>query len=289
METTRAARLRRDVVIVAGADARDHLQSQLTQDVVALDIGDHAWSFLLDPKASIIALLRITRSGESTYLLDTEEGWGDAVRNAIEGFLFRMDVSFASDCWDHVAVRGPGAASVTVGAPIEAPVRWGALEGVDLIGPELPEVDGIAEASPEAYDSLRIWAGWPAMGKEIVEKTTPAMTGLVDDTVSFTKGCYPGQEFVARVHYRDAAPPRRIVQVQFHPCAEVTAGAELTLDGEQVGVITSVADCQPFALASLVRSVDVPVDLAVCGCPATAHAVPDRMATGTSSRPSPVI
>lgn len=278
METMKAARLRRDVVTVRGADAGEHLQSQLTQDVMALGVGDSAWSFLLDPKASIIALLRITRVDDATYLLDTEEGWGAAMRSAIDGFLFRMDVSFDSVTWDHVAVRGPGAGTVSVGAPIEARVQWGDVTGVDLIGPDLPDIPGATPASVESYDSLRIWAGWPAMGKEIVEKTTPAMTGLVSQTISFTKGCYPGQEFVARVHYREASPPRRIVHVRFHPCAEVLAGADLILDGEPVGTITSVADCQPFALASLKRGVATPVDVSVVGCPATADELPTVVA-----------
>ncbi len=270
----KAARLRRDVVSVEGGDAAEHLQSQLTQDVMALDVGDSAWSFLLDPKASIIALLRITRTADSTFLLDTDAGWGAAVRGAIDGFLFRMDVSFSDHTWDHIAVRGPGSSAVTLGAPIEAAVRWGDMEGLDIVGPDLPSLDGVAEATPQSFDSLRIWAGWPAMGREIVAKTTPSMTGLVDETVSFTKGCYPGQEFVARVHYRDAAPPRRIVQVRFHPCATVEDGTDLVLNGETVGTITSVADCQPFALATLQRSVATPVDLSCGGCPATVDAVP---------------
>jgi folate-binding protein YgfZ len=278
MEMVRAARLRRDVLAVDGADARGHLQSQLTQDVEALEVGESAWSFLLDPKASIIALLRITRTSETSFLLDTDPGYGDAVRSAIDGFLFRMDVSFASHTWDHLAVRGPGSSSVDVDAPIRAHVSWGDVEGVDLIGSDLPDPDGVPLVSEDAYDSLRIWAGWPRMGKEIVAKTTPAMTGIVDQAVSFTKGCYPGQEFVARVHYRDAAPPWRIVHVEFHPCAKVVDDMELLLDGEPVGSITSAASCQPFALARLKRGVEVPAAVTVGGCPATVDAVPLRLA-----------
>jgi folate-binding protein YgfZ len=279
METVRAARLRRDVVVVDGADASDHLQSQLTQDVAALDVGESAWSFLLDPKATIIALLRLTRSSETGFLLDTDPGYGDAIRGAIDGFLFRMDVSFASHTWDHLAVRGPGSSSVHIDAPIRAPVQWGDVGGVDFIGDDLPDPDGVPMVSDDSYDSLRIWAGWPRMGKEITGKTTPAMTGIVDRAVSFTKGCYPGQEFVARVHYRDAAPPWRIVHVEYHPCAEVVDGMELILDGEPVGSITSAASCQPFALARLKRAVELPAAVTVGGCPATVEAVPDRLAT----------
>lgn len=287
METLKAARLHRDVVTVSGDDACAHLESQLTQDVASLAVGESVWSFLLDNKASIIALLRITRTADAIYLLDTDPGWGSAVRGAIDGFLFRMDVTFAEDTWDHLAVRGPGAEAAGIGAPIEAPVRWRGIDGLDILGPTVAMPDGVAEITTEVYDSLRVWAGWPVMGRDIVDKTTPAMTGLVDEAVSFTKGCYPGQEFVARVHYRDAAPPRRLVHVTFHPSAGVVEGAELTIDGDTVGVVTSVASCQPVALAFLKRSVEVPADLMCGGGPATASERASAMAVQVDTNPSP--
>ena len=274
METLKAARLRRDVVLVDGADAREYLQSQLTQDVVALDIGESAWSFLLEPKAQIVALVRATRTTDTAIVLDTEPGWGERIRERIDGFLFRMDVTFETATWDAIAYRGPGAADVVATAPVVAPVHWARVEGLDVVGPDLDDPVGVLLAEPSSYDSLRIWAGWPAMGVDIDDATTPAMTGLVSQTVSFTKGCYTGQAFVARVHTRDASPPRRLVHVAFHPCAEVAPGDDLVVDGASVGRLTSVAECQPFALAYLERKVEVPADVMCGGCPATVDALP---------------
>ena len=274
METLKAARLRRDVVLVDGADAREYLQSQLTQDIVALDIGESAWSFLLQPKAQIVALVRATRASDTAIVLDTEPGWGERIRERIDGFLFRMDVRFTTATWDAIAYRGPGAGHVSATAPVVAQVHWARVEGLDVVGPDLDDPIGVPMVEPASYESLRIWAGWPAMGADIDDATTPAMTGLVSDTVSFTKGCYTGQEFVARVHYRDAAPPRRLVQVAFHPCAAVAPGDDLIVDGESVGHLTSVADCQPFALAYLERKIDVPAEVTCGGCPATVDGLP---------------
>ena len=274
MEMLKVARFARDVVLVEGTDARDHLQSQLTQDVMGLSVGDSAWSFLLEPKSEIVALLRITRTGESTVILDTDVGWGDRIRERIDGFLFRMDVSFEQGTWDAIAYRGPGASEVQADAPVVARVTWGDVEGLDVVGPDLPDPAGVPMVDADSFESMRIWAGWPAMGSDISEGTTPAMTGLVGETVSFTKGCYTGQEFVARVHYRDAAPPRRLVQVRFHPCAAVGVGDDLVLDGETVGRVTSVASCQPLALGYVKRGVSMPVDVTCAGCPATVDALP---------------
>ncbi|MFO7699230.1 MAG: hypothetical protein R6W79_01305, partial [Acidimicrobiia bacterium] len=91
--------------------------------------------------------------------------------------------------------------------------------------------------------------------------------------------CYTGQEFVARVHYRDAAPPRRLVQVRFHPCAAVGIGDDLVLDGETVGEVTSVASCQPLALGYLKRGVPTPADVTCAGCPATVDILPRAIDT----------
>ena len=260
----KAARIDRDVVVARGADAREYLQTQLTQDVVSLDVGQSTWSFLLEPKSEIVALLRVTRIDDDALALDTDPGWGDAVQERIDGFLFRTQVTFDAATWGGFAVRGPGARNVTAHAPIEAPVRWGTIEGVDLIGPDVVLPDGIDIVDAASYDSLRIWAGWPVMGADIDAKATPAMTGLVERTVSFTKGCYTGQEFVARVHYREAAPSRRLVQLGFHPSAEVAPGDEILLGGESVGWVTSVAPCQPLGLGYVKRGVDVPGE-AMCG------------------------
>lgn len=273
MEMLTATAIERDVVLVTGADAREYLQTQLTQDVVALEVGDSSWSFLLAPKSEIVAIVRVTRNGEESVLLDLEPSWGQKVIDRIDGLLFRMDVSFALERWSGVAWRGPGSSDVSGDAPIIAATPWPGVEGVDVIGPEVSVPDDAELRSPDALDAMRVVSGWPAMGTEIDGTVTPAMTGLVDSMVSFTKGCYTGQEFVARVHYRDAAPPRRLVRVRFHPCAAVEIGAPIEIDGDTVGSITSVSACSPVALGYLKRSVELPQTGSCASCPADIEAL----------------
>jgi folate-binding protein YgfZ len=262
METLKAALIERDVVVARGHDARDYLQTQLTQDVVGLGVGECAWSFLLGPKSEIVALLRVTRTGDEEVTLDTEPGFGDAIRQQIDALLFRTDVTFSQDRWAGVAWRGEGSDAQQAEAPIVMRSPWPGVEGVDVIGPDVSLPEGADTITAEELDSLRIRLGWPCMA-DFDEKTTPAMTGLVGHTVSFTKGCYTGQEFVARVHYREASPSRRLVQVGFHPCSRPNPGDPIIVDGEEVGTLTTVSAHQPLALGYLKRSVEAPLE-AVC-------------------------
>jgi folate-binding protein YgfZ len=199
-----------DVVVVSGADAGGYLQTQLTQDVLSIDVGGSAWSFLLTPKSEIIALMLVNRSAPNEYKLEVDAGWGDTVRRIMDELLGRMDISF-----DQTTKQ------------IEAP-----------------------------DEQARITAGWPRMGSEIVDGVTPAMTGIVPVAVSFDKGCYTGQEFVARVHFRDAAPPKRLVRIAFDDEIELPVGADIDVDGETVGSVTSAA--RGVALGFLKRSIATP-------------------------------
>jgi len=109
------------------------------------------------------------------------------------------------------------------------------------------EVTPAATTDPtEDHEAARIAAAWPRMGAEIVpEDTIPATTGIVEQAVSFTKGCYPGQELVERMHSRGAEAPRslRIVDV-----GDGAAAGDPVLDGgAEVGTITSVAGGRALA------------------------------------------
>jgi folate-binding Fe-S cluster repair protein YgfZ len=81
------------------------------------------------------------------------------------------------------------------------------------------------------------------------------MTGIVGQTVSFEKGCYTGQEFVARVHYRDAAPPKRLVSITFEPGSDLDGATDMVFDGETVGALTSVTPNAGIGLGYCKRSV----------------------------------
>ncbi len=248
----------RDIVLVEGSDARSYLQTQLTQDIEAIGLGGSAWSFILDAKGFIEALVRVTRIGHDRLTLDIEEGYGDRVRARLDGLLFRTDVTFTQATWPGVAWRG-GAGEKT-DAPIVARTPWPGIDGIDVVGPNVSVPPSAVIRSSEELDAIRIASGWPAMSAEIIEGVSPAMTGLVDQTVSFDKGCYTGQEFVARVYHRGAAPPRRLVSLTSQSPAAV--GATLVIDGEDVGVVTSMTDAGR-GLGYLARKVETPAQATI--------------------------
>jgi folate-binding protein YgfZ len=251
-----ATPIERDVVIITGADAPEYLQTQLTQDVLSLGVGDSLWSFILTPRSEIEEIVRVT-STTGGHILDVALGHGDRVRQRLDGPLFRMDVGFAQDTWPGVAWRGEGASGVAGDAPIRARLPWDGIEAVDEVGPEVRTPPDIEPLTQSELDAIRIGVKWPSEA-EIDGTTTPAMSGIVEHTVNFEKGCYTGQEFVARVHYRDAAPPRRLVQIAFEPGSAIAEGANVMVDDESVGTVTSVVDALGIGLGYCKRSITVP-------------------------------
>jgi tRNA-modifying protein YgfZ len=248
-----ATPIERDIVIISGDDAAEYLQTQLTQDVLLLPRGRSRWSFILTPKSEIESLVRVTHTIDG-FVFDVATGHGDAVRTRLDGHLFRMDVKFAQHTWPGVAWRGDGAHEVVGDAPVVAPLPWDGVEALDEVGPEVVMPADVEALSPGELDAIRIEQRWPSEA-EIEGSTTPAMTGIVENTVNFEKGCYTGQEFVARVHYRDAAPPKRLVQIVFEAGSDVVAGVDITVKDESVGTVTSVAPSVGTGLAYCKRSI----------------------------------
>lgn len=253
-----ATPIQRDVVIITGEDAAEYLQSQLSQDVVSIPRGRSRWSFILTPKSEIEAMVRVTRTIDG-FILDVAPGHGDRVRTRLDGPLFRMDVQFSQDTWPGVAWRGDGAHGLEGDAPIIAPLPWDGVEAVDEVGSDVLAPIAVDALSPDALDAVRMGARWPSES-DMDEGATPAMTGIVEHAVSFDKGCYTGQEFVARVHYRDAAPPRRLVLITFDPGTRLPERAEVLVDGELVGSVTSAASGSGVGLAYCKRSVALPAE-----------------------------
>jgi len=248
-----ATSIERDIVIVSGDDAAEYLQSQLTQDVLLLPRGRSRWSFILTPKSEIESFVRVTHTIDG-FVFDVATGQGDSVRRRLDGHLFRMDVKFAQDTWPGVAWRGDGAHEVVGDAPVVAPLPWDGVEALDEVGSEVVMPSDVDTLSPDELDAIRIDQRWPSEA-DIDGSATPAMTGIVAHTVNFDKGCYTGQEFVARVHYRDAAPPRRLVQIAFEMGSDLATGVDITVDGENVGTVTSVAPSVGKALGYCKRSI----------------------------------
>lgn len=268
----------RDVVRVAGPDAATYLQGQLSQDVLALDVGSSARSFVLQPSGKVDAWARVTRAADDAYVLDTDGGHGGVVLSRLRRFLLRTKADVDPLDWRCVAFRGTGARKAADDAGIVAelrlPLDWPGVEGVDLLGPdiELPSDPpaGVGLAARETYEALRIGSGVPVMGAELTERTIPAEAGpwVLDASVSFTKGCFTGQELVARIDSRGGKVPRQLRGLIVDGQAVPPPGAIVRVDGDEIGRVTSSARAEdlggtlggPVAMAYIGRAVVPPQD-----------------------------
>jgi tRNA-modifying protein YgfZ len=275
---TGAVWLARDAVRVAGPDAATFLDGQLSQDLKPIEVGGAAESLLLQPQGKVVAYLRVSRVGDDEFVLDTDAGFGEAVIERLARFKLRTkaDIEVVPG-WRCLAIRGVRAHEVSYGVDAD----WPGLAGVDLLGDAVELPDDIELCSDEAYSAVRIEAGVPVMGRELTDKTIPAEAGgLVERTVSFTKGCYTGQELVARVDSRGSNVARRLCGVVVDGRDAPPAGAELHDAGGAVGALTSVAFSPgldtPVALAYVARRVPDTADTTVQwdGGTAAAHVRP---------------
>ena len=233
----------RDVVSVAGEEAEQYLQGQISQDVLGLGVGESAWSLILQPQGKVDAWFRITRTAADAFLLDVDAGFGETLLARLNRFKLRTKADLELHTWDWHAVRCDAASTSELpGAAISAAPAKG-QSGVDHIGSDLPVPDVDLLASTD-FERLRIEAMVPVMGSELDESTIPAEAGIVDESASFTKGCYTGQELVARVDSRGSNTPRRLRRVSgVGPVPELDGAevSELMLDGAIAGAITSTA------------------------------------------------
>jgi len=281
-----ALRLERDVVRVSGPDAQSYLQGQTSQDVAKLGDGDWAWALVLQPQGKLDAFVRVSRRGPDEFVLDTDAGVGPHLVARLGRFKLRTKVDIDQLDWQVVAVRGkarpepPELASEIAaaggGAAVAVPFEWDGLAGYDLVGPSVAMPLGATPVSTAAYEAVRVEAGFPRHGDELDERTIPAEAGLVEASVSFTKGCYTGQELVARIDSRGSNVPRHLRGLLLSGPAEGgaqlvdlgAAGASGALGsaGKKVGRLTSVA-CSPrlgwVGLGYVGRSVEVGATLAV--------------------------
>lgn len=248
----------RGMLLVSGPDAADYLQGQLTNDIEALDPGEGCYAALLDRKGHLQADMRVLRLREQEIWIDTEpEAIASAARH-LQMYKIGREVEIA-DVGEERAIfslLGPASASVA-GAPSppehassEASVGGvsclvvGTGGGLDLIvaAQDAEALRGAlldAGARPidrEAAEILRIEAGRPRFGAEMGPETMPAEAGIVEDAVSFTKGCYIGQEPVARLHYK-GRPNRHLRGLLLSGGAE--PGAALRLGEREVGRLGS--------------------------------------------------
>ena len=224
-----------------GPDAASYLNRMVSNDVEALDIGASCDALLLTPKARIIAPMVVWRRGHEDFLLLTEPEAGERLEHELLRSRFAAKCAIAQE--EHRSVVVLGASEVTgitnhdYGLP--------AVELVDLDPP-----DDAAPIGDHELERLRILARTPRLGRELDDRVMPAEAGLAERAVSFTKGCYPGQEPVARLHYR-GHPNRglRVLAIEGEALPEYDS--EVTLDGKVVGRVTSAAPDPEHGIVSL--------------------------------------
>jgi folate-binding protein YgfZ len=199
-------------VRLSGPDAEDYLQRMVSNDIQALAQGDMCDALLLTAKARVIAPLRVLRRGPEDFLLLTEGDLGETVRAELLRMRFAAKVEIEPE--EHES--------------------WLVLGGGEVLD-ERPPGD---EVSEEAFERWRIEAGIPLWGREIDERVLPAEAGLEETHISFTKGCYPGQEPIARQHYRGKVNRRlRILELAGETVPD--RDAEIRHRGKIVGRVTS--------------------------------------------------
>ena len=214
--SNQAASRPRSYVGVRGPDAEDYLQRMLSNDVTA---GDLVPALLLTPKGRLIAPVRVWRRGPDDFLLLTEPDLGEAVRATLLRSRFAAKCEIDIEEHDSVVVSGKAD-----GLPGEIP---GTVEVLDAGVETMPDGDELERA--------RIEAAVPAWGTELDDSILPAEAGLDETHISFTKGCYPGQEPIARLHHRGHAN-RRLTVLDVEAA---TPGDEIVHDGKAVGRVTS--------------------------------------------------
>ena len=231
METvTPTAALRpRDYIAVRGPDAADFLDRMLSNEVAKAPCE----ALLLTPKARVIAPMTVVRRGEDDFLLLTEPGLGPALQGALLRARFAAKVEIEAE--EHTSL-------VVFGEREGIPNNEYGVPAVELLDADPPS----ELAADEDLERLRILAGRPRWGREIDDRVLPAEAGLTERAVSFTKGCYPGQEPIARLHYRGHANRGlRVLELASLPAPET----ELVYEGKPVGRITSAARDGDHAVA----------------------------------------
>ena len=251
--TPALVRLHRGYVRVSGPEAADFLERMVSNEVVTLEPGDARQALLLTPKSRIVAPLRVVREGPDAFLLITEAELAETVASTLlrARFAARCEIS-VEPLSGLLHFSDPGRRACRTATTASRPGRPGATS---------------SRTAPDAeeLEALRIEAGTPRWGSEIDETILPAEAGLDETHVSFTKGCYPGQEPIARLHYR-GRPNRRLRVLEV---ADAEPGDEIVLGEKVVGRVTSAVPGR--ALGYVRREVDDDAALTIDGQEARLH------------------
>ncbi len=285
-------------ILLQGQDRRSYLQGLLTNDIAALTAGTGCYAALLTPQGRMIADMRVLETGDR-IVIDLPAAVSDAVREHFARFVFSEDVEVrdltASEA--QIGVFGPQAARVAgalagldAGALDVMPlfanreVRPGGgsallvrsdetgVEGFELfVGADGKDrviaalrSAGAVDVDADAVEVCRIEAGRPAFGIDMDADTIPLEAGIEDRAISFTKGCYVGQEIIIRVLHRGhGRVARRLVGLTFDVSDAVPVpGATIRSADREVGSVTSATRSpaldRPIALGYVHRDFIAP-------------------------------
>jgi tRNA-modifying protein YgfZ len=254
--TPTVVRLARGYVAVSGPEAAEFLERMVSNEVASLEPGAARPALLLTPKSRIVAPLRVVREGPEAFLLITEAELAEVVASTLLRARFAAKCEIEVKPFHGYLRLGEGAGFRNDDYGVEAYESWEEEE---------------QEAAPaDELEPLRIEAATPAWGKELDENVLPAEAGLDETHVSFTKGCYPGQEPIARLHYR-GHPNRglRVLEVE-----AATPGDEILHGEKTVGRVTSAVPGR--ALGYVRREVPDDAELRIGGAEARLHLTPPR-------------
>ncbi len=304
----------RDAVVVTGPDAATFLHSLCSQDVAGLADGEGAHALLLQPQGKLIADFRVLRVDNELWL-DCEAGVGSALASTLNRFRIRVkaEVLDRSAELGVIEVRGPGALATspvpvpetqhahrtwpgcagvrivradwpdgTPGFDVVGPIVAGTHAGLDGLDGALAEfmAAGLGLASADEHEYRRIVAGVVRQGLDTNDATIPQEAYLERTAVSFTKGCFVGQELVCRIDSFGQVP-RLLRLVRLDARGAVEPGSEVVHEGAGVGAVTSVATepggATAVALASVKRTIAVPSAVTIAGIAGRLEVLPGRV------------
>ena len=247
-----------------GPDTISFLQNILSQDLEALAPGQVARSFLLQPRGKLEALLWLLRGEDRVGIVTGADRLEETMRT-LSRWRLRVDVELEPDTREVFDVWGPAPATldiaggwsdadgVLVAEVRDTPLRHRLVAG---LGPADLGRRGLQPIGAHAHTTLRIETGEPRYGIDVDHKTIPQESGLVPEAVSFTKGCFLGQELVARIDSRGRVN-RNLRGVRMLDPVIPPVGARVTRAGKMVGTLTSVAESPamraPVAMALIRR------------------------------------
>jgi tRNA-modifying protein YgfZ len=302
-------RSHRGVVRVTGPDRLSWLHSLTSQHLEALPAGSTAQALVLSPNGHVDHHLTLTDDGTATWI-HVEPGTAASLVEFLDSmrFMLRVEVAEVTGGYAVLSVAGPAADATAAPLAEVAVARTDGAVGTDYVVPreQLPALADavLAEAARDggardggarlagiwAYEAFRIAAHQPRYGLDTDHKTIPHEVGWIESAVHLSKGCYRGQETVARVHNL-GHPPRRLVFLHLDGSVDRLPrhGDEVELDGKAVGFVGSAArhfELGPIGLALVRRTVPVDQTLVAGGVAAAQEVIvpPDAGANVTIDR-----